>query len=560
MSLVWGFCHAGVFEWRVHGSMESPDSSHRIRDQLEVWEDGASRPMLFPLLGERTLVGSGDQAHVVLTHPSVAPLHAQLVRTAFGRFRIQDLSGEGGVTVCGSKVADRLLEAGEDVRIGNFTLRIRKRSSAEYRFVLPASTHGVTLARRDADPKINGEHLASLMRLGRTLVKTGSGRARMQVVCECLVAPPYSGTCASVLRIRPNVGVEVLRGATASGAPDELGVPTALIERLVETRGPTMEVNDDVVVMACPLTLEEDYVDALFVSFPLERAKDEWLSLVALAAESHQQAELVWEMRTHARESARVERELEMAREIQEGLIPRALQFDGVVRGVDIAVGFDACRWVAGDYVDAVPLQDGRILLAVADVCGKGMQAAMVASAVHTAIHVIAGYTTSMPELMERINLHLCNYLPSHSFVTMVCAALDLAAGSLEYASAGHPPAMIVQPGGTIDLLDHGDNPPLGMMDTRVVARTTTLAVGETLLLYTDGLTEMKNVHHQPLGMAQLAEILSDILVRNPEATARETQIELIAALHAFRGNNPATDDSTFLVARRHGGGLSPNN
>jgi serine phosphatase RsbU (regulator of sigma subunit) len=314
-----------------------------------------------------------------------------------------------------------------------------------------------------------------------------------------------------------------------------------------------MEVYDDVAVMACPLNLEEDCVDALFASFPKSYATNEWLSLVTLAAESHQQAELVWEMRTHVRESARVERELEMARQIQEGLVPRALQFDGLLRGVEVAIGFEPCRWVGGDYVDAVGLQDGRVLLAVADVCGKGMQAAIVASAVHTAIHVIAAYTTSIRELLERINLHLCNYLPSHSFVTMICAALDLTTGNLEYASSGHPPAMVVQPGGPVDLLHYGDNPPLGMMDTPVLARTTTLAVGETLLLYTDGLTELVNEQRQPLGMGQLAEILSDVLARNPQATARETQVELIAALHAYRGNNPATDDATFLVARRCG-------
>lgn len=540
-------------------SMDSPDSSYRVREQLEVWMDGASTPLTFPLLSERTVIGSSDQATIVLEHPSIAPLHAQFLRSAFGRYRVQDLSRTHGVWVAGVPVADRLLEVGDDVRIGEFTLRVKKRSSAEYRFVLPASDAGGAVTRAaPSQPAIAGEHLASVMLLGRTLARTAGSRARMQTVCDCLVSPPSLARSATVLRIREGADVEVLRGATATGAPDELCVPTGLIGELLATRGPVMDTTGDLTIMACPLDLEQERVDALVAAFPSSHATKEWLSLVALAAEAHHQAELVWEMRTHVRESARVERELEMAREIQEALIPRSLQFDGVLRGVDVAFGFEPCRWVGGDYVDAVALQDGRVLLAVADVCGKGMHAAMVASSVHTAIHVIAGYTTRISELLERINLHLCNYLPAHSFVTMFCAAVDLTTGSLEYASAGHPPAMVVQPGGTVDLLHHGDNPPLGMMDTQIIARHTTLDVGETLLLYTDGLTELTNERREPLGMAQLAEIVSDILARKPAASARETQAELLASLHAYRGNQPPSDDMTFLVARRRGASMRP--
>ncbi len=540
--------------------METPDSSRRVRDQLEVWHDDATTPVVHPLYTDRTVVGRSDRAHIILDDANIAPLHAELVRSSFGRYRVRDLSGSGGLYVGGTPVVDRLLDGGEEVRIGPFRLRVRERSSAEYRFVLPESSSGHSLSRSrgSSEYAIGGEHLASVMKLGRTLTKTSGTRARMQRVCDCLVSPPCHAHSATVLRILEGMQVEVLRGATATGQPDDLEIPARLIEELLTTRGPVMDGRNGTTFMACPLVLDEERVDALFVAFPPTHATNEWLSLVALTAEAHQQSELVWEMRTHVRESARVERELEMAREIQEGLIPRALQFDGLLRGVDIALGFEPCRWVGGDYVDAVALQDGRVLLAVADVCGKGMQAAIVASAVHTAIHVIAGYTTSIQELLERINLHLCNFLPAHSFVTIVCAALDLTSGTLEYASAGHLPAMIVQPGGTVDFLHHGDNPPLGMMDTPIVARTTALGVGETLVLYTDGLTELMNEQREALGMVQLAEILSDWLARDPQASARETQSHLVAALRAYRGDLPPSDDTTFLVARRRGASILP--
>ncbi len=533
---------------------ELPESSHRVRHQLELVLDGSGQCLIVPLVLERTLVGSSQQAQVVLEHDGVAPLHAEFVRGAFGSFRVRSLSKAAVVCVGGQPITDKLVEPGEEIRLGPYTLRILTRSSAEYGFVLPPSSE-MALSVLDPGatrhPALEAEHLASVMRLGRVLAQTPGARARLQCLCDRLVASPVSAHSAVALRIRGGSELEVLRGATASGVADELSVPRSLIDRLRETRGPVMDVANGLSVAACPLDVDLGRVDALFVSFSPSHATTEWLSLVTLAAEAHRQAEVVWEMRTHVRDSARLERELEMAREIQEGLVPRPSQFDGILHRVDIAVGFEACRWVGGDYVDAVELRDGRLLLAIADVCGKGMQAALVASAVHTATHVIAAYTTSISDLLERINLHLCNYLPPYSFVTMACVALDLTTGSFEYASAGHPPAMIGQPGGTVELLHHGDNPALGVMDTRMSSRTATLGCGETLFLYTDGLSDVLNERGEPFSIAQLAEVFSDVLVRNPQATARETQSALVGALRDFRRDRPSNDDTTFLVARR---------
>src|SRR6185369_11461397 len=127
-------------------------------------------------------------------------------------------------------------------------------------------------------------------------------------------------------------------------------------------------------VVACLLRAprpDSDELDALYVTLPPECGSVEWLSLIQLATEVYAQSELAWTARKHAEANFAIERELETARQIQQGLVPKKLDF----ARLDVTVGFEPCKWVGGDYVDAMLMPDGRILLAVADVCGKGLQA-----------------------------------------------------------------------------------------------------------------------------------------------------------------------------------------
>src|SRR5207237_776453 len=117
------------------------------------------------------------------------------------------------------------------------------------------------------------------------------------------------------------------------------------------------------------------------------------------------------------------------------------------VPGLDVAIGFVPCQAVGGDYVDALRMGDGRVLLAVADVCGKGMAAALVASSVYTLVHSGVQARMAFRPLMEHVNRYLCDTLTAGSFVTMFAAAIDPQTGEMEYANAGHPPALVLQPG-----------------------------------------------------------------------------------------------------------------
>lgn len=447
-------------------------------------------------------------------------------------------------------------------------------------------------------------HLSRLMSLSRSLMQTVDAAERNRMLCSLLAGKDFCVETTAILRLTGPTTVRVIEGPLRqSGTILPLYLSQRLTGRFWETRQAVCyhtlpgsghvpgasrrpcvvgdcphlsgQVQDDRgevlrptcrcpplgdnaqsatnpahVLLLLPLAEDRDSIDGLFVEMDGTRWEPEWCAVVALVAEAFQQAELVWQMRAHVRQATSVDRELEMARQIQQSLVPQQIHFDSLHRHLQVVVGFEPCHWVGGDYADAVPMPDGRILLAIADVCGKGMQAALVASSVHTFVRATVDVGLSLTEMLSRINRYMCRYLPDHVFITMLCIAADLATGDLEVVSAGHPPALILEANGRVSTLDIGRNVGLGVTDAQMVSGIHRLAPDQLLFLYTDGLTEAVNKHGEPLGTENLAQMLSEVVSfhgwRGPEAM-REA---LLNSLRGYRGSLLAHDDTTFLMAR----------
>jgi serine phosphatase RsbU (regulator of sigma subunit) len=299
--------------------------------------------------------------------------------------------------------------------------------------------------------------------------------------------------------------------------------------------------------VACPLRESERSMDVLYVAFPPACATAEWLALVALAAKEYQQAGAIWASRRQAQVHAAIERELERARQIQLRLVPQSV----TVPGLDLALNYHPCHWVAGDYVDVVPTKDGRVLLAVGDVSGKGLEAALTSSSVHSMVHVSIRAGVGLVEMMQGLNDHLRTYLPDDTFVTMLALLLDPATGELEYVNAGHPPALVVTAGGELRELVSATNLPLAVGPDTFVARRERLEAGELLSMFSDGLTELSNEKGQLLGLKALARHLAWAGADGRPYTAAETAERLNDLLAAHRGRRMPDDDCTLLLARR---------
>ena len=180
------------------------------------------------------------------------------------------------------------------------------------------------------------------------------------------------------------------------------------------------------------------------------------------------------------------------------------------------------------------------------------MQAALVASSLHTLVRATADGKFSLATLMERFNGYFCRYLPDHSFVTMLAVLLDPESGEVEVVNAGHPAAMIIDRYGHSRSMQSEENLPLGLIDTEMRAGREMLGKGEALLMYTDGLSEANDEHGRPLGEEGLAAGMGGILANFRKASIQELRDLFAERIESFTKGEVAKDDRTFLLARRH--------
>jgi phosphoserine phosphatase RsbU/P len=309
--------------------------------------------------------------------------------------------------------------------------------------------------------------------------------------------------------------------------------------------------------VACPIKCEKTYTDLLYVLFPPQYGTSEWLALTQLAVKQFTQAESTWVARKLGEDHASIERELSRAHDIQKRLVPRNF----TVPGLDFAIGFTPCRWVGGDYVDlikgpAAASAPGKILLTIADVCGKGLPAALVAHSLHMLTHTAMRTGTPLPDIMRNLNLYLSENLAEGTFVTMLAALLDPATGQLETINAGHPAGFLVALDGTLCETQSASNLPLGLdPDATLVSETTTLAKGSYLVMFTDGLSELHIADGELLGEEVLGQHVSKLIkdhhAATPEGPAAQAISAKLTALLASLQEGMAKDDRTFLLARR---------
>ncbi|HMA97595.1 MAG TPA: FHA domain-containing protein, partial [Polyangiaceae bacterium] len=307
-----------------------------------------SSPIIFPLSGKRCVIGRKPHADIVIDHWSVSRNHAVIEQGPSGRWWILDLGSMNGTFVNGTKVTERLLSRGDVVRIGDCTIVLRQPSVME--FPSPMSVGPGTLrlgseAMRSgpgsersmlstvaSSQRIDAEQLASIMKVGRSLLQVEESSARLRTLCEFVVGDLCPAIEAGAIRIAEGGVYETLCDPSAQGvAQVKILIDGAVVRRFLDKREPmiaTPSMNLELrepgkVRMLIPIAEIGTSLDALSVVLPAQYGTAEWLMLFTLLAEAYQQSELVWDMRHQVRQNAFIERELEMACQIQTGLVPK---------------------------------------------------------------------------------------------------------------------------------------------------------------------------------------------------------------------------------------------
>jgi serine phosphatase RsbU (regulator of sigma subunit) len=241
-------------------------------------------------------------------------------------------------------------------------------------------------------------------------------------------------------------------------------------------------------------------------------------------------------------EMRRLEEDMRMAAEIQRGLLPDQAPS---VPGYGLVGMNQPCRTVGGDYYDFV-VEEGKLLMALGDVSGKGTGAALLMTVLRAAVR---GHWTdhSLSDAVGRINRTVFQNVPANKYVTFFLAALDPPTGSVRFVNAGHNPPLLIRADGSLETLQAGGMV-LGMFDSVPYSEgLTELRKGDTLLVFSDGVTETWNADDLEFGEDGLAKVAT----RGRALEAPALLGEILSELDRFAAGAKATDDRTLIVLKR---------
>jgi len=275
--------------------------------------------------------------------------------------------------------------------------------------------------------------------------------------------------------------------------------------------------------------------------------------LVETLSDANAQRKSLQERLQYEREAAaRIAGELDAARRIQVGILPRPeLVFPSEHR-FEIAASMEPAREVGGDLYDFFMLDEERLFFLVGDVSGKGLPASIF-MAVSKALCKSAALRRGqrIEELLREANLEIARENPESLFVTVFAAVLDTRTGRLAYCNAGHEPPLMLGPDGKITRLAEGGGPPLCVLDGfAYVAAEYSMAPRGIVCVVSDGVTESMNQAGELYG----AERLERALQRNGDGKGPAAIVDAIRAdVSRFAGNAEVADDLTLLVLRWNG-------
>ncbi|MFQ5575497.1 MAG: SpoIIE family protein phosphatase [Anaerolineae bacterium] len=300
--------------------------------------------------------------------------------------------------------------------------------------------------------------------------------------------------------------------------------------------------------LVLPLVVQGNAVGALMVADDRSRPALPAKRRDILTGIAYQVALAIDNARLYARRARQeqIERELQLAQEIQASFIPHELPN---LPGWELATFWKMAREVGGDFFDLIPLPGEKLLVIIADAADKGLPASLFMARTSSLVRATALEFDRPAQILSRVNHLLTESAQQGMFVTAFCAVVHLKTGRALYASAGHNPPLLVRKSGRTSTLK-ATGIVLGVVDPAdFEQKTTTLRPGDGIVFYTDGVTEAFNPREEMFGLQQLKKTVKTHWQR-PAA-------EVVSAVHqtvfAFARPHPQSDDFTLLLLRNSG-------
>lgn len=239
--------------------------------------------------------------------------------------------------------------------------------------------------------------------------------------------------------------------------------------------------------------------------------------------------------------------ELQIAREIQMGILPLEVAAAVEGTGLEAHAFLEPAQAVGGDLYEVLRTAEGTLFVAMGDVSGKGIPAALLMAVTMTLLRALAPELHDPEEILRRVNDGLASHNPRMMFVTLLCATYEARSGRLTYASAGHPPAVLVREG-SAQLLPLKPGMPAGIRSgLTALSQSIELRPEDLVVFYTDGVTEAFDAAGTLYGESRLLKELAGL----SGCTAAEATAAVLRSIHAHAGDCPQSDDIAVLALKR---------
>ena len=344
----------------------------------------------------------------------------------------------------------------------------------------------------------------------------------------------------------PMLDFSLERNSLITHPLDPQATPKTWFEIQPEPLGEGDVMSAERLLIAVPLTIKQDMFGVMLIEED-ENARRFRVRRLEIITGIAQQAAMAIQNDLLQQEMVvreRLETEAQLARQIQQTFIPSVLP---VFPEWQIAARWRTARQVGGDFYDVIELPNNKLGIFIADVADKGMPAALFMALTRTLVRAAVLETQSPAAALRRVNDFLLPDTQQGMFVTAVYGELDVVTGSFTYVNAGHNPPFLLKAGGEIEKLTR-TGIALGVTnEPNIHERTLIMMPGDTLLLYTDGLTEAFSPDGDLFGEGRLIESFANLVVDSAEDVVRVIE----ERLNEFIDPNPLSDDLTMMVIRK---------
>jgi serine phosphatase RsbU (regulator of sigma subunit) len=519
-------------------------------------------------------IGRQADNDLILRDSRASRNHAQIVLEN-GQYIIEDAGSRHGVYVNGTRVERQFLRNSDRIEFGvpdSYQL-IFALDGAELKRLMEQFPGQEQIVRTGAGANL--AKLRAVLEVARTLQTAFSTQDVLNSVVDAALA--VTGTERGFLMLRHTEDLEIKVARDNRGKPlaeSDLRVPRRVIRRALEQRRELLSMNFDPLatgeantehsvadlelrsVVCVPLvrinagagqatsvlSTQNDtvgllYMDSRGVAADLSGGNRELLQTLAIEASTIlENARLIEE----ERQKEKIEEELSVARTIQQSLLPRRLPTEGWFRACGSSI---ASHQVGGDYFDVVKVSESCWATVVADVSGKGVSSALLASLLQGAFLVASDASEQMAPQVQRINRFLNERTEGGKYATIFYCLLDRG-GSLHYINAGQCAPLLLSHNGRWEYLATTAVPVGLLPQADFVVEKRQLAPGDRLVIYSDGVTEAQNAHSEFFGRKRLREIA----VSHAADAGTVLHDAILGAVKTFVDSAPQADDITLVV------------